>query len=61
MKHTTVKSELQHIYKSNQCTDLNDVDYAISEVKRLLKKYGSVSSLQNRLSSLTKRRKQLIS
>lgn len=28
---------LQGIYKANQCTDINDCNYAISEVKMLIR------------------------
>lgn len=54
----TIQQQLQHVYKANQCTDLSDVNYAISEVKRIAN--GNYSaSLRRRLYSLEKRKEAL--
>lgn len=55
---TTVSQQLQYVYKANQCTDLSDVNYAISEVKRIANG-NYTTALQNRLNSLEKRKEAL--
>lgn len=55
----TATTELAKIYKANQCTDLNDVEIAISEVMTLIKKYGQKPALNSRWSSLLKRKEKL--
>lgn len=50
--------QLKHVYKANQCTDLSDVDYAISEVKRIANG-DYTAALRARLNSLEKRKEVL--
>lgn len=50
---------LIHVYKASQCTDISDVEFAISEVKRIAN--GNYTpSLQKRLNSLEKRKEVLL-
>lgn len=54
----TTQDLLKHVYKASDCTDLNDVEYAISEVKRIANG-NYTTALRNRLNSLEKRKTQL--
>jgi hypothetical protein len=56
---TTLKKQLENIYNANQCTDINDVDYAIEETKKLCVEYPKNIAPKMRLASLTKRKTQL--
>lgn len=54
----TTQDQLKHVYKAQDCTDLSDVEYAISEVKRIAA--GNYTpALRKRLNSLEKRKTQL--
>ncbi len=58
MEFTPIK--LSQIYKANQCTDINDVLYAIELVKQLSKVNGYTPALRRRLNSLEKKKEKLI-
>lgn len=55
--------KLSQIYRANQCTDLNDVDIAISQTKELLISLRNtdkpVKAAVNRLLSLEKKRSKI--
>lgn len=55
----TIRQILNGIYKANQCTDINDVDFAISECKNLISTYGESRLVYNRINSLMKKRQIL--
>lgn len=54
----TTQDQLKYVYKASDCTDLNDAEYAISEVKRIANG-NYTKALRKRLNSLEKRKTQL--
>jgi hypothetical protein len=59
-KQNAMKTKLQNIYKANQCSDINDVQIAIEQVKELAHTYGWTPALRNRYVSLEKKRIKLM-
>mgnify|MGYP005610511137 FL=1 len=61
LRRTTTKmnttTELNKVYKANQCCDTSDLEYAINEVKRIARRYGWTPALRARLASLEKANK----
>lgn len=57
--YNPISESLKHVYRADQCTDLSDVDFAISEVKRIAKEWHYTPALRNRLNSLEKRKETL--
>lgn len=57
--YNPITESLKYVYKANQCTDLNDVEFAISEVKRISKEWHYTDALRKRLNSLEKRQEVL--
>jgi hypothetical protein len=57
----TLQQKIQNepYFKAQNCTDINDVEYAIAECKKLLAEYGSKSSLCSILSRLTNKKQKL--
>jgi hypothetical protein len=56
-------ASLKAIYKANQCTDLNDVNFAISTLKTIVRDSMNgnyTPAYRRRLNSLEKRKKQLL-
>ncbi len=51
-----IKTSLKNIYRAKDCTDINDVEFAIKEMNKLCLKYPRKVSAQRRLSSLWKRK-----
>lgn len=43
---------LKHIYKASQCSDIDDVNIAIEQVKELIKKGEESDGIYRRLNSL---------
>lgn len=58
MEFTPIK--ISQIYKANQCTDINDVLYAIELTKNLSKVNGYTPALRRRLNSLEKRKESFL-
>ena len=56
---TTPTKILAKIYKANQCTDLNDVNYAIAETRKAISRFGWTSTLSRRLRSLKSKENKL--
>lgn len=57
----TPKQLLAYIYKANQCTDVNDVEIALSQLRDLDKRCtGYTPAMRRRLASLEKRKEQLL-
>lgn len=56
----TLKKQLENIYNANQCTDINDVNYAIEETKKLCFEYPKNIAPKMRLASLTNRKNKLL-
>ncbi len=57
----TLQQKIQNepYFKADNCTDIADVEYALTECRRLLKKYGSKPSLCMILARLTKKKEKL--
>lgn len=56
----TLKKRLTQIYKARQCTDLNDVEYALQAVENLIRLNGWRPALTKRWCSLEKRKDHFI-
>jgi hypothetical protein len=56
---TTLKKKLENIYNANQCTDLNDVEYALEQTRELVKIHDWTPALRKRVVSLENRKIQL--
>ena len=60
MKNTLQqKMQKETYFKAENCTDLTDVEYALSECRKLLNEYGSKTSLCIILARLTKKKQEL--
>lgn len=57
--YNPITESLKYVYKADQCMDLNDVDYAIQEVKRIASEWHYTPALRKRLNSLEKRKEVL--
>lgn len=57
----TLKQKIKNepYFKINNCKDVNDINYALAECRKLLSEYGSKPNLCMILSRLTKK-KQII-
>ena len=57
----TLQQKIQNepYFKADNCTDITDVEYALSECRKLLTEYGSKPSLCMILSRLTKKKQKL--
>jgi len=57
----TLQQKIQNepFFKANNCTDINDVEYALSECKKLLKEHGSKASLCMILSRLSIKKQKI--
>jgi len=57
----TLKQKIKNepYFKVDNCTDINDIEYALSECRKLLNEYGSNPSLCMILSRLTKKKQKL--
>jgi hypothetical protein len=53
-----LKYILNTIYKANQCKDLEDVNFALKQIKIIIRKYPTYIAPQIRFESLTKLKKQ---
>ena len=51
---------IKDVYKATQCTDINDCDIAIEQVKTIAHQSNWTPSLQKRIASLTKKKEQLL-
>jgi hypothetical protein len=47
-----IKDDLKRVYKANQCTDQNDIDYALKDLQRLEKFHGNKKSIVIRKNSI---------
>jgi hypothetical protein len=54
-----VNDELKRIYKAVDCTDRNDCEYALEQVKRIEREFGSTPSTRARMRSLINKLKQI--
>ena len=54
-----LQDRLKTIYKANQCTDLNDVNYAIEQIKTVCRQHPDNIAPKRRFASLVKRKNQL--
>jgi len=54
-----VQSQLSRIYKAEQCTDINDVMYAIEELKALIKRFPDSMQAHRRMSRLLNKKIEL--
>jgi len=57
--YNPITESLKYVYTAKQCTDLNDVEFAINEVKRIAREWKYTAALRNRLNSLEKRKEVL--
>ena len=57
----TLQQKIQNepYFKADNCTDVTDVEYALTECKKLLNEYGSKTSLCMILARLTKKKEKL--
>ena len=51
---------LKHIYKASQCSDIDDVNIAIEQVKELIKKREESDGIYRRLNSLLRLRDKIL-
>lgn len=56
---TTLKTQLKYIYTAKQCTDINDINFAVYELRQLYKIYPNsklivkkINALLNKLDSI---------
>jgi hypothetical protein len=56
---TTLQTQLKYIYTAKQCTDINDINFALHELKQLYKLYPNskiivkkINALLNKLDSI---------
>ena len=52
-------NELKRIYRAIDCTDKNDCEYAIQQVKTIEREFGSTPATRARLRSLIAKSKKL--
>jgi hypothetical protein len=51
-KMTTLQNQLKYIYTAKQCTDINDLNFALYELKQLLKKYPNSKIIVKKISAI---------
>ena len=49
---TTLQNQLKYIYTAKQCTDINDLNFALYELKQLLKKYPNSKIIVKKISAI---------
>lgn len=54
-----VSELLSKVYKAKDCTDVNDVEFALSECWNIYGRYGTSRALMNRINSLDTKRIKL--
>ena len=54
-----VNDELKRIYKAVDCTDKNDCEYALEQVKIIERRFGSTPATRARIRSLINKSKRL--
>lgn len=55
-----VQKRLRQVYRANDCTDLNDVEYALTELRKIAKEQGAYTpAMRKRLVALENKKKEL--
>ena len=51
-KMATLQNQLRYIYTAQQCTDINDLNFALFELKQLLKLYPNSKIIVKKISAI---------
>lgn len=49
---TTLQNQLKYIYSAKQCTDVNDINFALNELKQLYKLYPKSKIIVKKINAL---------